>query len=97
MSGFEPTSVHDAAPTFQFKFWMSFWLIFYSLSVFALTTAWYNLKTFLIDHHIYVLGYFFVVGLVSFAFTYRMVCCINSFGFEKLGSMLLFSYFFLKN
>ena len=52
---------------------MSFWMIFYSLSVYALTSAWYNLKTYLMEHHIYVFGYVVVVGLVSFAVTYRMV------------------------
>jgi hypothetical protein len=48
-------------------------MIFYSLSVYALTSAWYNLKTYLMEHHIYVFGYVVVVGLVSFAVTYRMV------------------------
>jgi hypothetical protein len=33
------------------------------------------LKTYIIEHHIYVLGYFIIVGGISFAVTYRMVSC----------------------
>lgn len=48
-------------------------MLFYSLSVYALTSAWMNLKTYIVEHHIYVFGYIVLVGLVSFAVTYRMV------------------------
>lgn len=55
-------------------------MIFYSLSVYALTSAWYNLKTYLMEHHIYVFGYVVIVGLISFAVTYRMVRLITTDG-----------------
>ena len=65
---------------FQLNFWTSFLMIFYSLSVYALTSAWYNLKTYLMEHHIYVFGYVVIVGLISFAVTYRMVRLITADG-----------------
>jgi len=44
----------------------------YSLSVYFLTSAMYNIKTYLIQYHVYVLGYLLVSALASFAFCYRM-------------------------
>ena len=52
---------------------MSWIAIFYSLSVYMLTTLWYNVQSYLVEHHIYVLAYFVVVGGLSFAVCYRMV------------------------
>ena len=52
---------------------MSYIAVFYSLSVYMLTTLWYNVKVYLVEHQIYVLAYFVVVGGISFAICYRMV------------------------
>ena len=52
--------------------WMGWIMGCYSLSLYFLTTLWYNLKTYLIQNHLYVLGYFAVTGGLSFAFCYRM-------------------------
>jgi len=57
----------------QRKFNLGKWaLACYSLSVYFLTTIWYNLKQYLIENHIYVLGYLVTSALVSFAVCYRM-------------------------
>eukprot|EP00095_Tigriopus_kingsejongensis_P000371 maker-scaffold319_size207808-snap-gene-0.27 protein:Tk00371 transcript:maker-scaffold319_size207808-snap-gene-0.27-mRNA-1 annotation:"hypothetical protein DAPPUDRAFT_308237" len=52
--------------------WMGWILGVYSLSIYFLTTLWYNFRSYLIEHHLYVLGYFVVAGLTSFAVCYRM-------------------------
>lgn len=38
-----------------------------------LTTLWYNVKVYLVEHQIYVLAYFVLVGGISFSICYRMV------------------------
>jgi len=57
----------------QRKFNLGKWaLACYSLSVYFLTTIWYNLKQYLVENHIYVLGYLVISALISFAACYRM-------------------------
>ena len=57
----------------QRKFSLGHWaLATYSLSVYFLTSLWLNLKTYLIENHVYVLGYLVVSGAISFALIYRM-------------------------
>lgn len=52
--------------------WMGWILGIYSLSIYFLTTLWYNFKTYLMEQHLFVLGYFVITGLASFAVCYRM-------------------------
>ena len=62
---------------FQFtNTWMGWMVGMYSLSLYFLTSLWYNLKVYLVEHHTYVLGYLIVTGLTSFAVCYRMVSFI---------------------
>jgi len=57
----------------QRKFNLGRWaLATYSLSVYFLTSLWYNVKTYLIQNHVYVLGYLVASGAISFATCYRM-------------------------
>ena len=57
----------------QRKFNLGKWILAaYSLSVYFLTTLVYNVKTYLLEYHLYVLGYLVVSALVSFAVCYRM-------------------------
>jgi len=44
----------------------------YSLSIYFLTTIWYNLRQYVMENHVYVLGYLVVTALASFAVCYRM-------------------------
>ena len=43
----------------------------YSLSVYFMTSIWFNIKSYLIDNHVYVLGYLVVSGALSFVVCYR--------------------------
>jgi hypothetical protein len=52
--------------------WFGWIMACYSLSLYFLTSLWYNLKVYLLENHLYVLCYFVVTGLASFAFCYRM-------------------------
>ena len=59
---------------FVLQFNLGHWaLATYSLSVYFLTSLWYNMKTYLVENHVYVLGYLVVSGAISFAVCYRMV------------------------
>ena len=52
--------------------WFSWIMACYSLSLYFLTSMWFNVKQYLLENHIYVFGYFVVTGIVSFAICYRM-------------------------
>ncbi len=52
--------------------WVSWIMACYSLALYALTSLWYNIKEYLLQNHLYVLAYFVVTGLASFAVCYRM-------------------------
>ena len=52
--------------------WFSWIMACYSLSLYFLTSLWFNVKQYLLENHIYVFGYFVVTGIVSFAICYRM-------------------------
>ena len=67
-------SVLFARMCFQFSNTWAGWLLgMYSLSLYFLTSLWYNLKIYLVEHHTYVLSYLIVTGLASFAAVYRFV------------------------
>ena len=58
----------------QRKFNLGKWILAcYSLSLYFVTSIWYNIKVYLMDNHVYVLGYLVLSALVSFAVCYRMV------------------------
>ena len=64
----------------QRRFNLGKWaLACYSLSVYFLTTIWYNVKLYVMENHIYVLGYLVITSLASFAVCYRMVSACNYF------------------
>ena len=72
------TCILGSVPIIVFFFVLQFnlghWaLATYSLSVYFLTSLWYNMKTYLVENHVYVLGYLVVSGAISFAVCYRMV------------------------
>ena len=57
----------------QRKFNLRYWMVaMYSLSAYFLTSLWMNVQSYLIDNHVYVLGYLVVSGAISFAVCYRM-------------------------
>ena len=57
----------------QRRFNLRYWaLATYSLSVYFITSLWMNVKSYLIDNHVYVLGYLVLSGAISFAVCYRM-------------------------
>lgn len=59
---------------FQFRSsWMGWFLGMYSLSLYFLTSMWYNVKVYFYENHLLVLGYLVLTGLISFALCYRMV------------------------
>merc|ERR1712117_676448 len=47
--------------------WFSWIMACYSLSLYFLTSMWFNVKQYLLENHINVFGYFVVTGIVSFA------------------------------
>ena len=53
--------------------WASWVLGVYSVSLYFLTSLWYNLRAYLVDNQAYLVGYLLVTGGVSFAVCYRMV------------------------
>ena len=57
---------------FQFNLWFGYAVCSYSLATYIITSIWYNMKTYLLEHYVYVLGYLVVTGSVSFGICYRM-------------------------
>ena len=57
----------------QRKFNLGKWILAcYSLSIYFLTTLVYNIKVYVMEYQVYVLGYLVTSALVSFAVCYRM-------------------------
>ena len=57
----------------QRKFNLGRWaMACYSLSFYFMTSIWCNIKRYLVENHVYVLGYLVVSALVSFGACYRM-------------------------
>ncbi len=52
---------------------MSWVLGVYSVSLYFLTSLWYNLRSYLVDNQAYLVGYLLLTGGISFAVCYRMV------------------------
>ena len=48
----------------------------YSLSVYFLTSAMYNIKTYLIQYHVYVLGYLLVSALARYGWSQCIRICV---------------------
>ena len=61
----------------------------YSLSVYFLTSAMYNIKTYLIQYHVYVLGYLLVSALARYGMVIKdsLVSVLN-FSIEELQAFL---------
>jgi hypothetical protein len=56
----------------RFNLWFGYAVCSYSLATYIITSIWYNMKTYLLEHYIYVLGYLVVTGSASFGICYRM-------------------------
>jgi len=56
----------------RFNLWFGYAVCSYSLATYIITSIWYNMKTYLLEHYIYVLGYLVVTGCASFGICYRM-------------------------
>lgn len=56
----------------RFKFAYAYAMVSYSLATYIITTVWYNIKSYLMNHYTYVLAYLLLTGGVSFAACYRM-------------------------
>ena len=56
----------------QFKIHFGYVIFSYSFATFVITSVWYNIKTYLLEHYTYVLGYLVVTGCLSFGICYRM-------------------------
>lgn len=61
----------------RFNVWYGWAFAGYSLSLYFLTSIWYNLKVYLVENYVYVLGYLLATGGVSFAVCYRMGPIVN--------------------
>ena len=57
---------------FQFNVWMGYAVFSYSIATYIITTVWYNIKIYLMEHYTFVLGYLVLMGVLSFGITYRM-------------------------
>jgi len=56
----------------RFNLWFGYALCSYSLATYIITSIWYNMKTYLLEQYVYVLGYLVLTGSVSFGICYRM-------------------------
>ena len=51
---------------------MGYAVFSYSIATYIITTVWYNIKMYLMEHYTFVLGYLVLMGALSFGVTYRM-------------------------
>jgi len=56
----------------RFNLWFGYAICSYSLATYIITSVWYNMKIYLLEHYVYVLGYLVLTGSVSFGVCYRM-------------------------
>ena len=51
---------------------MGYAVFSYSIATYIITTVWYNIKLYLLEHYTFVLGYLVLMGAMSFGVCYRM-------------------------